>query len=112
MGATYSELLAQFQVSSATMSGTLKSLEKAGHISRKKYGSRTFYSITEKGSQALSEFHDEGRAMLRVADLVMQRVEKMGPLKESDRSEIRMIVEDELRSLFANLETRLKDRKK
>ena len=108
-GATYGELLSQFKVSTATMSGTLKSLERADYVTRKKYGNRSFYSVTEKGKQALEEFYDEKRAIDHVADLVMQRVQRMG-LAETSKEEVRTIVDIEVRSFFAGLDAKLQRR--
>jgi predicted transcriptional regulator len=104
-GATFTELVSQVSVSTATMSGTLKSLEKAGFVCKKKYGNRSFYTITEKGTRALEEFYDEKQALGHVADLVMERIERKGIVDSSD--DIRSLVEDEVRSFLVDLDKKL-----
>ncbi len=106
-GAKYSELLRRLNVSTATMSKTLKDLNKAGYVNREKLGNTVFYSITEKGNHALQEFHDENRIITRVVESVMTRLDTTGLLDDQNTEDVKELVEGEVRELIKNLEKRI-----
>ena len=105
-GAKYSELLDKLDVSTATMSKTLKDLDRAGYVKREKLGNTVFYSITEKGNRALQEFHDE-IPTTRVTESVMARLDDMGLLDDENAEDVKSIVDGEVRDLIKNLEKRI-----
>lgn len=106
-GAKYSELLERLDVSTATMSKTLRDLHSAGYVDRERLGNAVFYSITDKGSRALEEFRDEDLVVDRVGESVMSRLERMGLLDGKDTKRVREMVEGEVQKLIDNLEKKM-----
>ena len=105
-GAKYSELLERLDVSTATMSKTLRDLNRAGYVKREELGNAVFYSITEKGNRALQEFRDEGLLITTVADSVMARLDNMGLLDGRDPQDVKRLVEEEVCELVKKIEKR------
>ena len=106
-GAKYSELLLKLDVSTATMSKTLKDLDKAGYVNREKLGNTVFYSITEKGNRALQEFYDESLLIVRVVESVIARLDDLGLLDDENAEDVKKLVEGEVRDLIKDLEKRI-----
>ena len=76
---TFTELLETVGASRATVSTTLIELGSGGMVTRRRMGRRTYYSITEKGVQALVEAPPR-RLLLedRITNLVGRRLAVVG----------------------------------
>ncbi len=106
-GAKYSDLLKRLDVSTATMSKTLRDLHGAGYVDRERLGNAVFYSITDTGIRALEEFHDEDLVVDRVAESVMSRLDRMGLLDDKDTGRVKQMVEGEVHKLISNIEKKM-----
>lgn len=75
----FSDMLQELGISPTTLSSTLRELVDEGFAERRAYGRRTYYSITEKGSDFLRK--QKGGAQFdidRITQLVAKRLREDG----------------------------------